>query len=172
MLVSGGNHPHISRLGTVTAHTLKGTLLQHPQNLNLHVQRHIPDFVQEQGASFGQLKTPYPGGNGAGKGSFLMPEQLALQQLCGNGAAVDRHKRFIPARGMIMQVTGDHFLAGTGFTGDQNADVFISHLLHQLAHLLNLATGAHQTAEQLNTPLLPPLLAATELVVVDLGPVE
>ena len=71
-----------------------------------------------------------------------------------------------------MQIAGDHFLTGTGFTGNENAHIFVSHLLHQLTHLLDFPAGSHQAAEQLYATLLAALLVAAELIPIDLRPVQ
>ena len=71
-----------------------------------------------------------------------------------------------------MQVAGDHLLAGTGLTGNENADVLIRHLLHQLAYLLDFSAGSHKAPEELQTALLATLPGAGELIPIDLGPVE
>ena len=41
----GGNNAYISGQGFITSNALKYTLLQYAQQLNLHGQRHITDFI-------------------------------------------------------------------------------------------------------------------------------
>ena len=54
--VSGGNHPNISSDGSSSTDTLKFVLLQNTQQSNLGFGRKLSDFVQEDRASFCQLK--------------------------------------------------------------------------------------------------------------------
>ena len=137
ILVRRCNHPHVGALHLVAAHTLEGTLLQHPQQLYLHRQRHVAYLVKKQGSTLSQLETPGPAGNGAGEGALLVSEQFAFQQLGRNGSAVDRHERRVLTARMVMQVTGDHFLARPRFTQNQYRGLGVSHLLHHLTHRLN-----------------------------------
>ena len=45
--MGGGNDAHIRRQGSGATHPLEGTLLQYPQQLDLHIKRHITDFIQK-----------------------------------------------------------------------------------------------------------------------------
>ena len=47
ILVGGGNDAHVGVLGLVAAHPLEGPLLQNPQQLDLHRQRHVADLVEK-----------------------------------------------------------------------------------------------------------------------------
>ena len=50
-----------------------------------------------------------------------MTEELALNQLRGDGRAVEGHERTVCAMAFFMQRAGDEFLAGAGFAIDANA---------------------------------------------------
>ncbi len=74
-------------------HPLDLALLQRAEDLGLQHQAHVPDLVQEERAPVRALEAPHLAGDRAGEGAPLMPEQLALQQVFGNGRAVHRHER-------------------------------------------------------------------------------
>ncbi|MCY1431760.1 hypothetical protein D9M71_477360 [compost metagenome] len=112
VLVRRSDDAHVDALGLVATHALEGALLQHTQQLDLHRQRHVADFIEEQGTAVGQLKTPGTAGDGPGKGALLVAEQFAFQQLGRDRATVDRHERRFTALGVVMQVARHHFLAG------------------------------------------------------------
>ncbi|MNZ11188.1 hypothetical protein D3C78_280510 [compost metagenome] len=172
VLVGGGDDAHVDVLGLVAADPLEGALLQHAQQLDLHLQRHVADLVEEQGAAVGQFEAPCPAGDGTGEGALLMAEELAFQQFRRDGAAVDRHERRFAALGMVVQVARHHFLAGAGFAEDQHAGVGVGHLLHHLPHLLDRTAGAHQAAEQVRLALTATLAGLVVHFAVDLGAVQ
>ena len=109
----------------------KHPFLQHAQQLDLHGQAHVADFVEEQRAALGQLEAPLAGGNGAGECALLVAEQFALEQVGGNGAAVDSDEGPVAARTGVVDGAGDDFLAGTGFAQHQHAGFVGGYLVNQ-----------------------------------------
>ena len=59
----------------------------------------------------------------AGKGALLVPEQLALQQVLGDGGAVEGQKRGLGPWAVLVDSPGDQLLAGTALTSDQHGKV-------------------------------------------------
>jgi len=57
---------------------------------------------------------------GARKCPFAITEQFGIQQRFGEGRAIDRHERPLPARAQGMNVACQQFLAGPGLTADQH----------------------------------------------------
>src|SRR5258708_22718574 len=49
-----------------------------------------------------------------------MSKERGLQQVCGHGSAVDRHKRAVLARRIGVDGLGDQLLAGAALSLDQN----------------------------------------------------
>src|SRR5260370_26770155 len=56
--VSSSNHSNISSNGSCSTDTLKLVLLQDTQERDLRLSRKLSDFIEENRASFGQLKAP------------------------------------------------------------------------------------------------------------------
>src|SRR5260370_42023358 len=56
--VSSSNHSNISSNGSCSTDTLKLVLLQDTQERDLRLGRKLSDFIEENRASFGQLKAP------------------------------------------------------------------------------------------------------------------
>src|SRR5262249_44811529 len=54
--VGGGNDTHVDRDFGGSAHRAHGSLLQHAQQFDLHGQRHLGDFVEENRAPIGNLE--------------------------------------------------------------------------------------------------------------------
>ncbi len=111
--------------------------LQYPQELGLQVQRHVSHLVEEQCALVGPLEAADALGQGAGKGPFLVAEQIALSEAGGNGGAVHLHHLLFAAGAQPMDGLGDQLLAGAGFPQDQHGAIALGHQFHLLQHALH-----------------------------------
>ena len=139
-----GDDAHVAADGAVAADPLETSLLQHPQQLHLHLQRHVADLVQEQRAALGELEAAEPRRQRARECAFFVAEQLALEQVRGDGAAVHRHERMRGAARQLVNVARDHFLAGAGLAQDQHIGVKRRDLFDQAvdgAHGLDAPLG-------------------------------
>ncbi len=123
VFIGGSNDPHIGLDGPLAADALELFFLEDPQQVGLDVQPDGPDLVQEQGALVGQFETPQLLFNGPGKGTFLMAEQFAFDQVAGNCRAVDLDKRALGPQAVVVDGIGDQFLAGAAFPPDQHRGV-------------------------------------------------
>ena len=63
--VGGCDDAHVAVDRAVAADALEAALLQDPQKLHLHLQRHVADLVEEQRAALGKLETADPRAQGA-----------------------------------------------------------------------------------------------------------
>ena len=66
---------------------------QKPQQLSLHLQAHLPDFVEEERALMRLLQTARPVTIRAGEAALGVAEQLGFEQRFRKGRAVDGHER-------------------------------------------------------------------------------
>ncbi|MNI49326.1 hypothetical protein D3C73_1039290 [compost metagenome] len=83
-------------------------------------QRHIADFVEEQGAALGDLQ--FAGAAlavGTGKRAGGGAEEFGLQQRFGNRRAVDTDKRLVRAGRGVVDRLGQQLLAGAGLAEQQ-----------------------------------------------------
>ena len=108
---------------------------------------HFADLVQENAAVIGLLELAQPLPAGAGEGAGLIAEQLALQQLAGDGGAVDLDERLVAAAGIGIDHPRDHFFAGAALAPDQHGGIGIGNLLDGHLHFFHLGTGAEQHRE-------------------------
>ena len=113
--VGGHDHAHVHGDGAVAADALHLPLFQDAQQLGLHHQRHVADFVQEQRAAVGLFEFAQVPGGGAGERALLMAEQLGFDQLAGHGRAVQGDERAVAARAALVQGARDQFLARCRF---------------------------------------------------------
>jgi hypothetical protein len=105
--------------GLVAADAVDLALLDGAQQLGLQAGVHLADFVQQQGAAVGFLELADAAGDGAGEGALLVAEQLALEQVLGDGGAVDADEGPVGARTWV-DVAGHDFLTDAAFAGDQD----------------------------------------------------
>ena len=80
-------------LGAGVADPDDDPLLERAQQLHLQRERHLADLVEEQRAAVGRLELALLVGDRAGEGALHVAEQLALEQVLGDGAAVDGDER-------------------------------------------------------------------------------
>ena len=131
----GGDDAHVAADRDVVADALEHALLQHAQQLHLHRRAHVADLVEEQRAALGDLEAALAGGDRAGEDAFLVAEQLALEQVGGNRAAVDGDEGPLAARAEIVDGARGDFLAGAGFAEHQNGGIVIGNLADQGDHI-------------------------------------
>ena len=77
--VRGRDDPHVDLDGLAAADPLELALLQHAQQLDLHVERQVADLVEKQRAAVGQLEPAGPTRHRAGERPLLVAEQLRLE---------------------------------------------------------------------------------------------
>ena len=127
--------PHVDRdrLGGADRNHL--ALLQHPQQLDLQRRRHLADLVQEEGAAPRRREESLLVAHRAGEGALHVAEQLALQQVLRQGAAVDRQEGAVGPVREVVDVAGDDLLAGAALALDQDGGIGGRHHLGELEHV-------------------------------------
>ena len=120
VLVRRGDHAHVDLDDGGRADRLDFPFLQHAQHLGLRAQRHVADLVEEDRAAVRGDELAGLFADRAGERSLLMPEQLRLDQLLGDGRAVDLDERLRGARGAAMDFARHELLAGARFAGDED----------------------------------------------------
>ena len=73
-------NPHVDAVLMLLAHRTHGLFLDHAQQLHLHVQRQVGDFIEKQRAAFGGLDQALLVGDRAGEAAALVPEELAFHE--------------------------------------------------------------------------------------------
>ncbi|MNI42721.1 hypothetical protein D3C73_970220 [compost metagenome] len=135
--VGRGQHPHIHRDRLTAPHPLDVFLLEKTQQVGLQLRRQVTDFVKEQRSAIGRLDPSDLALMGAGKRALLMTKQFGLDQVLGDGAAIDRNEGLVVALGLTVQGAGDQLFAGSAFTANQHRRFGRRQLAQQLAQLAN-----------------------------------
>ena len=91
--VRRGDDADVDLLGLAVADAEDDALLQRAQELHLEVQRQLADLVEEERALVGAWNLPGAARDRAGEGALHVAEELALDEVLGDGAAVDGDER-------------------------------------------------------------------------------
>src|ERR1039457_2127946 len=145
--VGGRDDPYIGFYGTWAAQSFKLAVLNDPQQLGLQFQRQISDFIEEYGASVGQLKTPDLSGIGPGEGAPFTPEELAFDEGRRQCRAVDCYHWPGLAYTTVVDGACHDSLAGAGLAKQKNCHVHGRYLLNQGKYMREGAALADDLAE-------------------------
>src|SRR5690606_22543415 len=91
--VRGSDDANVARARLVAAHALEGAFLQYAQQLDLHRQAHVANFIQEQRAALSQFEATGSCTYRTRECALFVSEQFRFEQVRGNRAAVDRDER-------------------------------------------------------------------------------
>jgi hypothetical protein len=76
--VGSCHNPNINRHRLEPANRVNRALLQNSQKLDLHVERQVANFIQENGAAVRQLKTANSIGHGTRESAFAVAKKFAF----------------------------------------------------------------------------------------------
>ena len=130
--MGGGDDAQIDLAPLQCAHRAELALLEQAQQLHLHFQRQVADFVEEGGAAVGQLDQALFVLDGAAESALDVAEQLAFHQGADQRAAVDGHE--LAARVGVVDGARHHLLAGAGFAEQQHGKPVAGCLVDQAAN--------------------------------------
>ena len=101
-------------------------------NLICSERRHLADLIEEEAPAAGSREQSLLVAHRPGKRTLHVPEQLALEQVFRQGAAVDRETGSVGPVGEAVDVTGEDFLTGPALSREQDCRVGRSDLLGKL----------------------------------------
>ena len=130
--------------GCPSAQAGKLAVLQDLQELGLQRWRHLADFIEQQRALVAQFELAGLGFVRPGKRSWLVAEQLALQQFAGHGGAIDLEECAVRAIGVLVDEMRQHFFAGTALAQQQNREIEPGDLHGLGAKLAHLRGGGEE----------------------------
>ena len=111
---------HVGRHRLGRADANEGAGLEHAQQLDLQVQGHLGDLVQKDRAALRLLEEAAVLAVGAGEAALLVTEQLALDQVGRDRAAVDREERKALAPAQVVDRPRGELLASAALAGQQH----------------------------------------------------
>ena len=152
IVVGGAQNAHIHLFFLHTAQRAHLALLNHPQQLGLHGQGQVANFIQKQRAPPCGGEVAFAVGGGSGVRPFAGTEKLGLDQRVRNGPAVHRHQRPLGTVAGFVDGAGHQFFAGARFTQDHHRGHAVGHFDNAFAHLAHGLGFASQFGQRTPVP--------------------
>ena len=147
MAVGGGDDAHVDLHLAVAADAHDAARLEHAQELDLQLDGHLGDLVEEERAARGPLEVAAVLALRAGEAALLVAEQLALDEGGRDGAAVERQVGPLAALGELVDGLGGQLLAGAALADEKRRDLRGRHLVDEVVDPLHGGRGAHHRPE-------------------------
>ena len=148
VFVGGADDAHVYRLFLGGAQRANAPLLYGAQQLGLHGQGQVADFVQKQRAARSGLKKTNTVLRGAGVGAFACAEKFGFEQVLRNGAAIDGHERPAGAVAACMHGIGHQLFARARFAVHQHGGHAAGHFGYALLGHLHGRRLAYQPRQR------------------------
>src|SRR6266436_3441369 len=145
--VRRGNQAGVCPECARASQTLELSFLQHAQQLSLQFEGYFSNFVQKNRATVGYFEPANALCDRSGECAFLVSEQLAFQQACRNGRAVELHEGFRPPWTQIMNGAGDQFLSRPRLAINQDRGVRWRYSLHMFEDFAQRGTVSNDLSK-------------------------
>jgi hypothetical protein len=129
------------------ADALELPLLQDAQQLHLQRHAHRPDFIEEERAPMRLFDLPLSGPDGARERAARVAEELRLEEVFGNGAAVDRHEPVRASWTGVMDGAAHDLFPAARLAGDQDGARCRRDGLQQLKQILHRTAAPDDALE-------------------------
>src|ERR1700731_2000206 len=133
--------------GLRAADAFEFTFLQHPQECNLSIKRHLADFVQENGSSVRQFKSTEAALHRPGERALFVAKEFGRNQRWSKSCAVHAHEGALRPTRSLMDGTGDQFLTSSSLSTNKNARIGGSNFHYPRKHSLQRRRGADDLFE-------------------------
>src|SRR4029079_5162095 len=131
----------------VASDPLEFAFLQHPQQLDLYDWGNLPNFVEKQRATMGQLEPPSPLPQGTGERALFMTEQLRFQQRFRQCCATYLDERMLATGAVLMKGIGDQLFSRAALAQDQDRRIGPRHGFDLVQDAAHLGVGAENDVE-------------------------
>ncbi len=121
---------HLDLLGSTHMH--KAAVLEHAQNLRLHVHPHGANLVEEERSSIRHLEQALLRRDRRCESTALMPKQRGLEQIRRHRSRIHGNEGFIAPWRVRMDCLRDQLFAGSALALDQHRRPARSHLRYQI----------------------------------------
>jgi hypothetical protein len=135
ILVGRRDDPNVDADRSGSADSSNEAILEDSQKLDLHVEAHVADFIEEQGTAVGFLEPADAPRMRPCERSTFVTEQLGLDELGWDRSAIDRDEWLCGAVALLVYGSRQNFLAGARWAGDEDTCAGASHALDEPAHL-------------------------------------
>ena len=115
-----GDDPDIDAHGPLAADAHHLAILDDAKQADLRSERELGDLVEEERPAVGLLEPAFTPRRRAGERPLLVSEELRVDELRGDGAAVDAAERPAAERRVLVDGAGNDLLAGARFAEEQD----------------------------------------------------
>jgi hypothetical protein len=123
ILVGGRHNAHVRTHRVRAPQLLEDVLLEEPQQLGLHLQGEVADFIEEQGPGVRELHAADRRRQRPRKGPSYMPEEVTFQQAAGNRRAVHGDEWGVSPPALPVNRPSNELLARPRLPLDQHGGV-------------------------------------------------
>jgi hypothetical protein len=123
LAVGGGEDADIDLDGAGAPDPFELAFLEDAQEFGLDDGGDFADLVEEEGPAVGELEAALALGDGAGEGAFFVAEELAFDEVFGDGGAIEGDEGAGVAGAFAVERAGDELLAGAAFALDEDGGV-------------------------------------------------
>src|SRR5438034_407393 len=142
------DHPHVDRVRLGRADGTHLHLLEYAQELDLQPRRELGDLIEEDRPLVGATEESERVRDGAREGAADVTEELGLQEVLWDRAAVHGDERPLGARREAVDRRRDELLAGATLALDEHRGVGRSDLRDDLLHALHGRRVADQLVDR------------------------
>ena len=140
-------------MGLRATEPLKLSVLKDAQQFRLQFGRDVSDFIQKKCALVCRFETTYFARHRTGESSSLVAEEFALKQSERDCCTIEFHEGRVGAAAEAMDGAGDQFLAGAGFTLNEDRGIGGRGGLDLLENTTEGGSGADDFIEAVNALL-------------------
>ena len=119
--VRGNEHSDVDLDGLVCADALDFAFFEDAEELGLHGDGHVANLIEKEGAAFGLFELADVTRGRARERAFFVSEELRLDELGGDGSAVEGHEGAFAAGRFFVDGARDKFLSGARLPEDADA---------------------------------------------------
>ena len=148
--VGGSDEADVHLEFIVAADAGEGAVFKEAEEFGLEGPAHVANFIEENGTAVGFFDAAELLADGAGKRALFMAEELAFEEVFGDGGAVDADVISLAADTEAVEGAGDQFLAGAAFAEDQDGGVGGGDVLDEIAQLQDLGRFADDLVQAVN----------------------
>ena len=132
LAVGGGDDADIDLAVAGVADASHLVVFQDAQQPGLELVIHVADLIEKQGSQVGLFEQAGFVGAGIGEGAANVAEQLAFDEVGGDGGAVDLDEGSVGAGAAFVNACCDEFFAGATLAEDQNPALGRGNLVDEL----------------------------------------
>src|SRR5262249_35859482 len=131
ILIGGRDHANLREDFTSATKSIIRNPIEYSQKLHLHPRIEFANFIQKNGALVGQLEEAGFGGIGSAESSTLVTEEFAFKEMLGQRGATQIDPRFMAARRIEMERSGDRLFTDAALARDQGRSAGSGNPLHK-----------------------------------------